>query len=77
MLRRASRHAAGLDAARGRRPALHTVVSNAVRSLTLGGADADDLGHSTTSWVVLSLAWYGGILAAFSAIAVSRFARPS
>jgi hypothetical protein len=56
---------------------LFTVVSNAVRSLTLGGADAADLGHSTTSWVVLSLAWYGGILAAFSAIAVSRFARPS
>ena len=54
-----------------------TVVSNAVRSLTLGGADAAGLGHSTAYWVVLSLAWYGGILAAFGAIAVSRFARPS
>ena len=54
-----------------------TVVSNAVRSLTLGGADAAGLGHSTTYWVALSLAWYGGILVVFSAIAVSRFARPS
>ena len=54
-----------------------TVVSNAVRSLTLGGAGAAGLGHSTAYWVVLGLAWYGGILAAFSVIAVFRFARPS
>jgi len=59
-----------------RRPGF-TVVSNAVRSLTLGGADAAGRGHSTAYWVVLSLAWYGGILAALSAVAVSRFARPS
>jgi len=52
-----------------------TIVSNAVRSLTLGGADAVDLGHSTAYWVTLSLVWCAGILALFGAIAVSRFAR--
>lgn len=52
-----------------------TVFSNAVRSLTLGGADAVGLGHSTAYWVVLSLVWCAGILAVFSTIAVSRFAR--
>jgi ABC-2 type transport system permease protein len=52
-----------------------TVVSNAVRSLTLGGADAAGLGHSTSDWVALSLAWYGGILV-FSARSPSP-ARPS
>jgi ABC-2 type transport system permease protein len=52
-----------------------TIVSNAVRSLTLGGADAVGLGHSTAHWVTLSLAWCAGILAVFGAIAVSRFAR--
>jgi ABC-2 type transport system permease protein len=52
-----------------------TVFSNAMRSLTLGGADAIGLGHSTAYWVVLSLVWCAGILAVFSTIAVSRFAR--
>ena len=52
-----------------------TVWSNAMRSLTLGGADAVGLGHSTTYWVALSLVWCAGILLVFSAIAVSRFAR--
>jgi ABC-2 type transport system permease protein len=52
-----------------------TVFSNAMRSLTLGGADAVGLGHSTAYWVVLSLVWCAGILAVFSTIAVSRFAR--
>jgi ABC-2 type transport system permease protein len=52
-----------------------TVFSNAVRSLTLGGADAVGLGHSTAYWVMLSLVWCAGILAVFSTVAVSRFAR--
>jgi ABC-2 type transport system permease protein len=54
-----------------------TIIANAVRSLTLGGADAVGLGHSTAYWVVLSLAWCVGILTVFGGIAVSRFARPS
>jgi ABC-2 type transport system permease protein len=52
-----------------------TIWSNAVRSLTLGGADAVGLGHSTAYWVVLSFVWCAGILLVFSTIAVSRFAR--
>src|SRR5207249_6850247 len=31
-----------------------TIFSNALRSLTLGGADAVGLGHSTAYWVALS-----------------------
>jgi ABC-2 type transport system permease protein len=52
-----------------------TVFSNALRSLTLGGADAVGLGHSTAYWVGLSLAWCVGIYLVFSTIAVYRFAR--
>ena len=52
-----------------------TVWSNAMRSLTLGGADAVGLAHSTAYWVALSFVWCAGILLVFSAIAVSRFAR--
>jgi ABC-2 type transport system permease protein len=52
-----------------------TIFSNAMRSLTLGGADAVGLGHSTAYWVALSLVWCAGILLVFSTIAVSRFAR--
>ena len=52
-----------------------TIFANAVRSLTLGGAGAVGLGHSTAYWVVLTLAWCSGILAAFGGFAVSRFAR--
>jgi ABC transporter DrrB family efflux protein len=52
-----------------------TVYSNALRSLTLGGAHAVGLGHTTTYWVLLSLAWSAGILAVFSTIAVLRFSR--
>ena len=43
-----------------------TVLSNALRSLTLGGTDAVGLGHTTTYWVVLSLVWCAGILLVFS-----------
>jgi ABC-2 type transport system permease protein len=52
-----------------------TVFSNAVRSLTLGGADAIGLGHSTAYWVVLSLVWCAGIALVFGTLAVFRFAR--
>jgi ABC-2 type transport system permease protein len=52
-----------------------TVFSNAVRSLTLGGADAIGLGHSTAYWVVLSLLWCAGIALVFATLAVVRFAR--
>ncbi len=52
-----------------------TVLSNALRSLTLGGTDAVGIGHTTTHWVVLSLVWCGGIFLVFSTIAVSRFSR--
>ena len=52
-----------------------TIFSNALRSLTLGGADAVGLGHSTAYWVGLSLVWSAGILLMFSTISVSRFAR--
>jgi ABC-2 type transport system permease protein len=53
-----------------------TVFSNALRSLTtVGGAHAVGLGHSTTYWVLLSLAWCLGIFLVFSTLAVSRFSR--
>jgi ABC-2 type transport system permease protein len=52
-----------------------TILSNALRSLTLGGKDAVGLGHTTTYWVVLSLIWCAGIALVFSTIAVSRFTR--
>ena len=52
-----------------------TVLSNALRSLTLGGTDAVGLGHTTTYWVVLSLAWCAGLVLVFATIANARFAR--
>ena len=52
-----------------------TILSNAMRSLALGGTDAVGIGHSTTHWVVLSLVWFGGIFLIFSTIAVYRFSR--
>ena len=52
-----------------------TVISHAVRSLTLGGTDAAGVGHSTAYWVALSLVWCAGILFVFGSVAVYRFAR--
>ena len=52
-----------------------TVITNAVRSLMLGGTDAAGVGHSSEYWVVLSLVWCAGILAVFGTLAVARFAR--
>jgi len=52
-----------------------SVIINAVRSLMLGGTDAAGVGHSTGYWVALSLVWCLGIVAVFSGLAVTRFAR--
>jgi ABC transporter DrrB family efflux protein len=52
-----------------------TVLSNALRSLTLGGPDAIGVGHTTTHWVVLSVVWCSAVCVAFGASAVARFAR--
>jgi len=52
-----------------------TVLANALRSLTLGGADSLGLGHSTAYWVVLSVVWFAGIFVVFSLLSVSRFSR--
>jgi ABC-2 type transport system permease protein len=51
------------------------VFVNAVRSLMLGGPDAAGVGHSTSYWVTLSLAWCAAILVAFGSLATARFAR--
>jgi ABC transporter DrrB family efflux protein len=52
-----------------------TILSNAMRSLVLGGPHAVRIGHTTTYWVVLSLVWCAGIFLVFSTIAVRRFSR--
>jgi ABC transporter DrrB family efflux protein len=50
-----------------------TVMTNAVRSLALGGADAAGLSGSTTHWVVLSLVWSAGLVLVFAPLAVARY----
>jgi ABC transporter DrrB family efflux protein len=52
-----------------------SVIINAVRSLMQGGPDAVGIGHSTTYWVSLSVAWCIGILVVFSALATRLFAK--
>jgi ABC-2 type transport system permease protein len=52
-----------------------TIMINAVRSLMLGGTDAAGIGHTTTYWVLLTLAWCAGILAVFGTVTVARFSR--
>ncbi|HMF82991.1 MAG TPA: ABC transporter permease [Acidimicrobiia bacterium] len=52
-----------------------TVISNAVRSLTLGGTHAAGVGHTTAYWIILSLVWCAGIFVVFASLAVYRFAR--
>jgi ABC-2 type transport system permease protein len=54
-----------------------TVMSNAVRALTLGDPAMAGLGHTTTYWVTLSLIWSAGILAIFAPLAVARYRRSS
>lgn len=52
-----------------------TVLINAVRSLMLGGTEPAGVGHTTDYWVLLSLLWCLGILALFSVLTSTRFAR--
>jgi ABC-2 type transport system permease protein len=52
-----------------------TAMINAVRSLMLGGVRAAGIGHSSTYWVGVSLAWSGAILLVFGTLAVVRFGR--
>jgi ABC transporter DrrB family efflux protein len=50
-----------------------TAMVNAVRALTLGGTDAAQISGSTGHWVLLSLLWSAGIVAAFAPLAVARY----
>lgn len=52
-----------------------TVLINAVRSLTHGGTAVVGIDRSTAHWVLLSLAWCGGIAAVSGLVSVRRFAR--
>ena len=52
-----------------------TVLANALRCLTLGGADKVGLDHGTAYWVLLSVVWFAAIFVVFAMVAVSRFSR--
>jgi ABC-2 type transport system permease protein len=53
-----------------------TVVTNAVRSLSLGDPSLAGVGqHSTAYWVALSLAWSAGLVAVVAPLAVRRYRR--
>jgi len=52
-----------------------TVMTNAARALTQGGAVTAHLGHSTAYFVVVSLIWTGALLLVFAPIAVWRYSR--
>lgn len=52
-----------------------TVMSNAVRSLALGGPAAASLGHTTTYWAALSLVWAAGIVLVFAPLAAIGYSR--
>ena len=52
-----------------------SVVINAVRCLMQGGPRVVGIGHTTSYWVLLSLAWCVGVLVVFMALATRRFAR--
>ena len=52
-----------------------SVFINAVRSLMQGGTQQVGIGHTTTYWVVLTLAWSVGITLVFGAITVRKFGR--
>lgn len=45
-----------------------TIMCNAVRSLALGGPALAGLGHTTTYWALLSLAWAAGITLVFATL---------
>jgi ABC transporter DrrB family efflux protein len=50
-----------------------TAMTNAVRSLALGSADAAGLSGTTGHWVVLSLLWSAGFVLVFAPLAVARY----
>ena len=52
-----------------------TIMSNAVRSLALGNPAAAGLGHTTTYWVMLSLAWAAGLAVIFAPLAIIGYRR--
>lgn len=54
-----------------------TIMSNAVRSLALGNPATAGLGHTTTYWVALSLAWATGLALLFAPLAIARYRRSS
>jgi ABC-2 type transport system permease protein len=54
-----------------------TIMSNAVRSLALGNPAAAGLGHTTTYWVLLSLAWAASLVVMFAPLAMIRYRRSS
>jgi ABC transporter DrrB family efflux protein len=52
-----------------------TVMTNAARSLTQGGAVTAHLGHTAGWFVVVSLIWAGALVLVFAPIAVWRYSR--
>jgi ABC-2 type transport system permease protein len=52
-----------------------TAMCNAVRSLALGDPTLAGLAHTTSYWVILSLAWAAGITLLFAPLAVRQFQR--
>ncbi|MBC6460436.1 ABC transporter permease [Actinomadura sp. HBU206391] len=53
-----------------------TVMIDAVRAVTQGGAAETLLGHSTGHYVARALIWTAAIIGVFGTIAVTRFRRP-
>ncbi len=54
-----------------------TIMCNAVRSLALGDPASAGLGHTTTYWALLSLAWAAGITLIFAPLAATLYRRSS
>jgi len=54
-----------------------TIMCNAVRSLALGDPALAGLGHTTTYWALLSLAWAAGITLVFAPLAATIYRRSS
>jgi ABC-2 type transport system permease protein len=52
-----------------------TIMCNAIRSLALGDPALAGLGHPTTYWVILSLAWTAGITLVFAPLAATIYRR--
>lgn len=52
-----------------------TIMCNAVRSLALGNPALAGLGHTTTYWALLSLAWAAGITLIFAPLATTLYRR--